>query len=123
MDELYSTIGTSTPDNLIAGNEFPILTKYFTLAKNQGVLKRGTVIGIVTATKLGVPVDNTKEDGSEKAYCILTDSVDTTADDDIPAIGYITGIFNAAALTFGKGTAADFEDQLRDLGIYLKDIV
>lgn len=124
IDDLYSSIGTFTPDNLIAGQEFPSLVKGVTLAKNQGIVKRGTVVGIITATGLAKPVDKSKADGQQLPYGIVTDDVDTgtAATADSKATTYVSGVFNKKALLFGStDTAADYETALRDLGIYLRD--
>lgn len=124
MDQMYSSLGTHTPDNLIAGNEVPILVKGITLLKNQGTLLRGTVVGIVTASGLAVTVDSSKSDGSEKAFCILTDDVITPADTDVKITGYTSGMFNRNALIFGgTDTVEDHELRLREIGIFFKDII
>ncbi|MEI2466649.1 head decoration protein [Niallia taxi] len=125
MEKMYETIGTFTPDNLIAGHNVPIIPKGITLAKNQGVIKRGTVIGIVTATKLAVPVDSTKTDGSQIPYAITTDTVDTgsgAATQDAKTTAYTSGLFNSKALLFGgTDTVSKHEVKLRELGIYLQE--
>lgn len=119
--ELYSTLDTFAPDNLIAGNEIPLLTKAVTLQGGQGILKRGTVLGIITATGLAVPVNNANADGSENADCILATDVDTTGG-NVVAEAYRSGHFNRKALIFGgDDTAADHEARLRELGIFLSD--
>ncbi|MBO8136795.1 MAG: head decoration protein [Desulfotomaculum sp.] len=48
MGQLYSNLDTYTPDNLIAGNDIPLLVKAVTLEAGQGVVKRGTVLGKIT---------------------------------------------------------------------------
>lgn len=119
--DLNQNLDTYTPDNLFASNDVPVLTKAITLAGAQGVVKRGTVLGIVTATGLAVPVDDAQADGSQNPDCILVEDVDTT-DGDIVAVAYKTGHFNRQALIFGgDDTAADHEAALRDLGIHLSD--
>lgn len=60
-EELYKKIGESTPDNLIAGHEVPILVKGVTLAKGQGSLKRGSVLGQSAADDLFYLVDKSAE--------------------------------------------------------------
>ncbi len=121
MVQLYSTIDVFVPDNLIAGNEVPLLVKAVTLQAGQGVLKRGTVLGIITATGLAVPVNNANTDGSQIADCILADDVDTTGG-NVVAEAYISGYFNRKALIFGgDDTASDHEARLRELGIFLSD--
>lgn len=126
MEQMYSEIGTYEADNLIVGNEITPVVKGIVLQKGQGILKRGTVLGEINSTKLCVPVDKTKTDGSEIPYCILTDDVDTgddTATSDYHTTGYFTGVFNRAKLIFGgDDTYLDHEKQLRDLGIFLKEM-
>lgn len=119
---MYSNLDTYTPDNLIAGNDVPVLTKAVKLQANQGVLKRGTVLGIITATGLAVPVNSANTDGSQNADCILAVDVDTTGGSNVVAEAYRSGHFNRQALIFGgDDTATDHEERLRELGIYLSD--
>lgn len=120
----YSVLGSITPDNLIGGHEVPLLTTKVILASGQGVLKRGSVIGIITSGGKGklCNVAGT-DDGSRVAKYILAKDVDTTA--DAPAVVYKSGIFNRNALIFG-GTdtpTATHEAELIDLGIHLREEV
>lgn len=123
MENLYETAGTFIPDNLFAGNSIPVITRGIILAKNQGVIKRGTVVGIITASGLSVPVDKAKEDGSQIPFGITTDTIDTgIAETDIKSTAYVTGLFNSKALSFGPGNATtDHEGKLRELGIHLQE--
>lgn len=124
MNNLYSEIGNYAPDNLIAGSEFPILTKGISLASGYGELKRGTVIAIINSSELAVPVDNSKNDGSENPYGILTDNIDTginETENNITSTAYISGLFNSKSLIFkADNTLADYEERLRELGIFIK---
>lgn len=54
-EQMYKTLGEHTPDNLIAGHEVPVLVKGVTLVGGQGVVKRGTVLGLITKA-IGNPV-------------------------------------------------------------------
>ncbi len=118
--ELYSEIGTYAPDNLIAGENVPVQVKGITILAGQGVLKRGSVLGIITASGKGLLVDKAAIDGSNDAKFILADDTDTTA--DVVAQCYQSGLFNREALIFAAvNTAADHEDSLRQYGIFLKD--
>lgn len=120
-EKLFNEIGSTTPDNLIVGDKIPTLLKGITLAKGQGVLERGSVIGIVTASGKGKLCVSTADNGSQIADAILTDDVDTT-DADIVAQCYQSGHFNRKALIFGgTDTAFQHENELREKGIYLKD--
>jgi len=47
MPVLYSTLDTFTPDKLFAGNDVPVLVKGVTLKGGQGVLRRGSVLGLI----------------------------------------------------------------------------
>lgn len=120
-EKLFNEIGSITPDNLIVGDKIPILLKGVTLSANQGILLRGSMIGIVTASGKGKLCDSTSSDGSQIADAILTDDVDTT-DADAVAQCYQSGMFNRQALIFGgNDTASQHEAKLREKGIFLKD--
>jgi hypothetical protein len=123
MNDLFKELGSNEPDNLIAGQDVKILLKGVTLAAGQGVLKRGSVIGIVTANEQGKLCESSATDGSEVAKFILTDEVDTTSE-AVVAQCFKTGIFNRNALIFGgTDTAEEHEDELRKYGIHLKDTI
>lgn len=116
----YEVIGTMAPDNLIAGANVPVLVQGVTIAKS-GVLKRGSVLGVVTASGKAVLANKSANDGSQVAKYILADDVDA-AEADVVAQCYVSGLFNRKALIFAEGnTAADHEDSLRQYGIFLKD--
>lgn len=121
-ENLYKEEGKYTPDSLIAGFNIPILVNGLKIKKGQGELKRGTVIGVLK-TGEGVAVDKSKDDGSNIPFGILTDDVDTT--EDITATVYTSGLFNKNALYFGgKGDkVTDYEDKLRELGIFLRKVI
>ncbi|GIO39065.1 hypothetical protein J41TS12_39260 [Paenibacillus antibioticophila] len=117
--------GSTTPDNLFYDTKHPVDIKALTLKAGQGVLQRGTVVGILTADGLAVLVDSSKTDGSQLADSILTDTIDTGttgATENVVTTAYQSGSFNRQALIFGgTDTADDHEERLRMLGIYLKD--
>ncbi len=118
----YKVLGTSKPDNLHAGVEVPLLTKGVELAANQGVLKRGSVIGIVTTTGFGKLCDKSADDGSQVANCVLIHDVDTGDANAVMAVCYQSGLFTRGALVFGgDSTADDHDDELRTVGIFLRD--
>lgn len=121
MSDLYTKAADQfSYDNLFAGTLHPVDTKSVKLKSGQGVLKRGTVLGIITTGILAVAVDSSHVDGSQTADSILTDDVDTTAG-DVVTTAYATGEFNRNALIFGgTDTADDHETRLRELGIFLK---
>lgn len=120
--ELYTKQADSISyDNLFADMSIDVTEKSVTLKAGNGVLKRGTVLGIISASGLAVPVNSANTDGSQSADCILADDVDTTAA-DVVAVAYAAGSFNRKALIFGgTDTANPHETRLRELGIFLKD--
>lgn len=121
MKNLYQEIGEFTPDNLFNDINVSVSEKAVTIKKTATPLKRGTVLGIITASGAAAIVDSTKTDGSQIADCILADDVDASSG-DVVAVAYTKGQFNRKALIFGGTDKADkHEAQLRDVGIYMKD--
>lgn len=119
MRELYTQIGESKPDNLIAGSKWPLDHKGVTLSAGQGVLQRGTVLGIVTASGEAVPVDSAKSDGSQTPDCILAEDIDT-ADGAVVTIAYSAGGFIRGSLIFGgSDTWEKHELEMRKLNMHL----
>ena len=124
----FEVIGTHTPDNLIAGPDVPLLTKGVKIAAGQ-TLKRGSVIGIIdTGETAGQGKLCNKanvgegQDGSGVAKYILSHDITTAADATAVAVCYQSGLFNREALIFGgESTADDHAEELRSVGIYLKD--
>lgn len=123
----FEVIGTQTPDNLIAGPDIPLLTKGVAIAAGQ-TLKRGSVIGIIgTGETAGQGKLCNKanvgdgKDGSGVAKYILSHDITTTTK-PVMAVCYQSGYFNREALIFGgESTADDHAEELRSVGIYLKD--
>ncbi len=117
----YEVIGTVAYDNLIGGPEVEILTTGVTVAAGQGLIKRGTVIGKITASGKGKKTDKANSDGSQVARFVVAQDVDATSADAM-AVCYKSGLFNRDALIFGgTSTAANHEEELRGSGIFLKD--
>lgn len=84
-------------------------------------LKRGTVLGRVTATGRLVPVDKSKTDGSEKIWGILLADADIAgqATNGVRAPVLRQGVVNIDALIFtvSGNTAADYEVAANEIGI------
>ncbi|MNC14345.1 hypothetical protein D3C75_621200 [compost metagenome] len=68
------------------------------LAQGNGVIKKGTVLGKVTASGKFVPYLSSASNGSQVAVCILDNDQDTTLT-DIGASAWIAGIFTESKLT------------------------
>lgn len=116
MKEVYNG-----PDNLIADINPIVIKSGITLKKGQGILKRGTVLGEVKASKLMVKTDKSVTDGSEIASVVLAETVNTDKTSDVAAVAFKAGCFFSSELIFG-GTSKmdDHKSQLRDVNIYTK---
>lgn len=113
MAQYNEVIGERKADNLIANINIPLHTQGITLAADQGVLKRGTVLtadGKIMASGL-------------TAHGILCDDADTAT--ETVAEVYVSGCFNKGALIVADGYALAAADvlALRNGGIYVENIV
>ncbi|MCP3878513.1 MAG: head decoration protein [Sulfitobacter sp.] len=112
-------VGSFNPDNLLAGYSVPAITESVVIASGAGALARGTLLGKVTASGKYVVSTSAASDGSQNPVAVLAEDIDAT-DADVTTVGYLSGEFNTAAMTFGPGhTAASVKAALRDLNIYL----
>lgn len=68
------------------------------LAQGNGVIKKGTALGKVTASGKFVPYLPSASNGSQVAVCILDNDQDTSLT-DIGASAWIAGIFTESKLT------------------------
>jgi hypothetical protein len=110
-----------TRDNLVAG-DFPMITEELTILSGNN-LKRGTVLGKITASGKCVAVDSSKSDGSEVVFAVLSEDMDATLEDK-QACAYLTGEFNKDALIFGGTDTIDtHKTALRNLSIFAKNVL
>jgi len=118
MSEQYRTSESFAPDGLIGG-DYPRVCQPVTIASGAGVLKRGTVLGKITASGKSVKSASASADGSQVPDTILAQDVDATSA-DIAATAYASGEFVESALILGTGHTLDsIRDGLRDKNIYL----
>ncbi len=89
-----------TYDNLIAG-DYPKRTEGVTLASGQN-LKRGAVLGKITASGNYTLSESAAADGSQTIIRILAEDCDASTA-DTPAMVYISGEFAGSELTIGTG--------------------
>lgn len=106
------------PDQLIAGT-LQLVTDSGIIT--GGTYKRGTVLGMVTASgkyKLSV---KTATDGSETPVAILVDNVDASTADQNGGL-YLMGEFNQNHIIFDNSWAIPaLKTAFRPLAIFLKD--
>ncbi|MFS7187956.1 head decoration protein [Serratia proteamaculans] len=109
------------PDQLVSG-PLQLVTDSVTIGVS-GALKRGTVLGMVTATGAYIPSKKDATDGSEKPSAILVDNVDTTTTAQTGGV-YLMGEFNQHRLIFdATWTSAELKAQFRPLAIFLRDSI
>jgi len=100
--------------------EFDVITMPTTVVSGSGILKKGTILGRVTASRKFAPYNAAVDphDGTEVARRILAEDVDATAA-DVQTSAFVTGVFNTAALT---GLDQAGQDNLEDRSIFVKDL-
>lgn len=111
---------THTQDNLFAG-DFPTATAPGVIASGSGVVKRGTVLGKITASGKYTTVDATLSNGAEDPTAVLAEDVDATSADVNGAL-YLTGQFNPEALIVGSGTVASYATAMRNVSLFQKAV-
>jgi Bacteriophage lambda head decoration protein D len=119
----YEEFGIFKPDNLING-KFAQIRAFVPLAKDQGLLKRGTVLGKITdktdpqAGKYK-KVSKSAKDGSKEPTCILADDIDTAK--KFEQVAFLTGEFNLNAIDCGDLDKEDLKESLRKFAIFLSE--
>ena len=108
------------PDQLIAGT-LQLVTDSGIIT--GGTYKRGTVLGVVTASGKYTLSVKTATDGSENPVAILVDNVDASTADQNGGL-YLMGEFNQNHIIIDASwTLAAIKTALRALAIFLKDSV
>lgn len=109
------------PDQLVSG-PLQLVTDTVTITGGK-VYKRGTVLGVVTASggyQLSV---KTATDGSEVPSAILVDDVDATAG-DVQGGVYLMGEFNGHRIIIDNSwTVETVAQALRPSSIFIRDVV
>ncbi|EPT4024164.1 head decoration protein [Kluyvera ascorbata] len=107
------------PDQLVAG---PLQLVTDTVTVSGGDYKRGTVLGMITASGKYTACLKTASDGSETPCAILVDDVNAATHGDQSGGVYLMGEFNQNRINIDASwTIADIKAALRPLAIFLKD--
>jgi hypothetical protein len=110
-------IDSYSPDELVVNPEL-LLSEPAILLAGQN-LKRGALLGKITASGKSVLSLAAATDGSEVPYSILVDDTDAT-DGDKATITYTRGDFVADSVIYGAGhTRASVAAGLKAMAIYL----
>ncbi|HCB1822852.1 TPA: head decoration protein [Citrobacter amalonaticus] len=106
------------PDQLVAGT-LQLVTDSGIIT--GGAFKRGTVLGLVSASGKYTQCVKTAKDGSQAPVAILVDDVDASSSDQTGGL-YLMGEFNQNRVTIDASwTIAEMKAALRLLAIFLKD--
>lgn len=118
------TIGKFKPDNLIYDPKMPIDTKTVELASGQGVIQRGSVIGLTAPETEGALWSDATDEVADSIVCDDVDTGDATGD-KVVVEAYRMGHFTRQELIVadGKELTKKAEKQLSDAGIYLSNAV
>ncbi len=105
---------TFAPNDLLV-SDVPVVTRNITVASGQN-LKRGAVIGNITASDKYILSASAAADGSQTPGLVLATDCDASAGDVIAA-AYAGGAFDSTKLILGAGhTAATVEAAFRKEG-------
>ncbi|WP_319520202.1 head decoration protein [uncultured Martelella sp.] len=105
------------PNDLIVG-DVQVVTRTVTIASGQA-LKRGAVLGEITADSKYTLSLAASDNGSQDPDCVLAFDVDASGG-DVEAQAYFGAAVDAAKLTFGAGhDAASVEQAFRRKGAAL----
>lgn len=107
---------SSAADNLLAGNPHLLIGRKVTIPAGQA-LKRGAVLGKITASGKYLLSLSASSDGSQTPDLILAEDCDASAADK-EALAYARGDFNASGLILGASHTVDsIREGLRAKGI------
>lgn len=110
----YGTTVTNDPTAILAsGNGYIVIP--VTIKSGEGVLAKGTVLGVLTANGKYAAYLDGETDGTGVAKAILADKVDATSADQLVA-AYIRGAFVVSKLT-GYDAAALADLNGRRIGV------
>lgn len=108
------------PDQLISGPLQVVTDGLATIAKAAAALKRGTIMGKVTATGAYIKCVKTASDGSQIPVAILVDDIDTTAADKRGGV-YLMGEFNERSIIFDASwTLEGLRTAMRSVSIFIR---
>jgi len=99
-----------TADNLVIEN--PITDNRLVVASGQGELTRGTLLTL-NSGKLEKCLT------TKTPHSILVEDVDATSTDAVCSY-YVGGVFNENSINYNDGSADEFREALRSVGIITK---
>lgn len=115
--------GTYNPNDVLFAGDFDAEERKETLISGQN-LKRGALLGLISASGKATVYASGASDGSETAYAVLANDTDASGGDE-ECIVYVRGTFSEQeiiAQTAGLSSiSAALRDECRGLGIYFRN--
>lgn len=125
MAELASKFDGVTYDEIIGGTAVAVMTANVTIASLSAAAsyKRGTLLGVVTASGKYAVVDSAATTGEQVASVVLAQDIEVGTEDVVATV-YTRGIFNREKLIVKAeaDNASSHEEELRKVGIYLTSV-
>ncbi len=125
MAELASKFDGVTYDEIIGGTAVAVMTANVTIASLSAAAsyKRGTLLGVVTASGKYAVVDSAATTGEQVASVVLAQDIEVGTEDVVATV-YTRGIFNREKLIVkaDADSASAHEEELRKVGIYLTSV-
>lgn len=116
----FTQEATFTPDDGLVLSE--TVSRQITLASGQN-LRRGSVLGKITASGKYVLALSASSDGSQVPAVILAEDTNASAADKV-TVAYFAGTFDENACTYGTGTTpANAREPLRDVSVLLQSSI
>lgn len=115
-------IDTLAYDNLFSGTNVLVVTQPGTILSGTGKVKRGTLLGKITATGKLIPCISSASDGSQNPYAVLLDTVADATSADAVCTTAQTGEFTyqaIAALLTSPDTPETFRAAMRALNMHM----
>jgi len=123
MANLFENVGLSPkPDNLVAGNHFPVETDVVTLV--PGTYKRGDFLVLDSETGTWALATGVEEGpaGANERFAVLLDNKIANDVEGNKGVAAFTGEFNVLAMRFGGTTTWDiYQYAASAQGIFLKE--
>jgi hypothetical protein len=123
-----TVLSSFSPTALYAG-DFPRMTRLVTIASGANasgaVLKRGTLLGRITATDKYIPSVKTATDGSQNPVAVLTFDVDASAADVTAAKAFVTGEYAFEQMTVDASwsfTTLDAALRIANLSLFVRSV-
>lgn len=118
----YRAEATFTPQQALLAGMDDTISRQITLAVGQN-LKRGSLLGRVTATGRYVLSLAAAADGSQNPAAILAEDSDASAAEKV-TVAYFAGTFDENVVIYGTGqTAANTREALRSININLQSSI